>query len=178
MRRNPLQQREGSVELPLGKQINLQLKMIAPLEGIVRDILADEDAGSEEDRFQREDAGQQWKGVFVKLPVGARPHIDPYPCNDTKTLHGEEKRRADETPHGIERPMMKKKFLFILFFDAQNYIRCCGRQHRALGRMVPFPPLVRRLFSRAAGSSSSGLDAILAGFLRLRAQLALRSQFL
>ena len=54
MRCYPLQQREGQCRLALRQKVNLQFKVIASLERLIRDILPDEDARGQKDGFERE----------------------------------------------------------------------------------------------------------------------------
>jgi hypothetical protein len=52
---DPLQDIERERRLAFGKKINLQIKMIAALEGPVCDVLADQNTGSQEDGLKREE---------------------------------------------------------------------------------------------------------------------------
>ena len=70
--RDPLQQRERQRRLALRQQVDLQFEVIASLEGLVRNVLPDQDAGCQKDSLEREHEGKQRKGIFVKAPTGRR----------------------------------------------------------------------------------------------------------
>jgi hypothetical protein len=101
--------------------------MIAALEGLVCDVLPDEDAGGQQDGFQRQNDRQQWEGIFVKPPsVRGRLCIDPQPKRHTKTLDDEEIRRSNEAANGMQHAMMEQELLLIVFFNSEDLLNVTG----------------------------------------------------
>ena len=75
---NPLQDTKRERRLAFGKKVDLQIKMIAALKRPVGNVLTDQNTGSQQDGFKREEHGQQREGIFIE-PPRRRLCVNPNP---------------------------------------------------------------------------------------------------
>ena len=115
---NLLQDTKRERRLAFGKKIDLQIKMIAALEGPICDVLADQNTGSQQDGFKPEHHRQQRKWIFIE-PPRRRLRINPNPQPHPKRLDDEEIGGTYKTSYGMEHAMMKQESFLILPFDAE-----------------------------------------------------------
>ena len=64
--------------LAFSKKIDLQIKMIAALEGPICDVLTDQHTASQQDGLKREEHRQQREWIFIE-PPRRRQCVNPYP---------------------------------------------------------------------------------------------------
>src|SRR5262245_43357064 len=70
---------QGSRQLVLGQQTNLQVEIRAPLGLFAQPVLADEDEGGQEDGLQRHDHGQKAVGEGIEGPQTQVSGVDQDP---------------------------------------------------------------------------------------------------
>lgn len=126
-----LQYLERSGRFFFSKQIDLQLKVIAPLGGAIDRILTYENAGGEEDGLKRQERGKQRKRIIVDGPWMRSAHgIECNPQAHSCALENNEVDCTDEPANGMKYPMMRRKRLLVFLFKLKNGFNIAPRRGR------------------------------------------------
>lgn len=123
--RDALQYAQRLGRLPLCKEIDLQLQVIAPFQSSVDQALADQHAGGEENGFEREDRREQRERIFVESVMREKVAEDD-PADHERALKNDKLNGADEPADPVKQTVMNRQSFFILLFKAKDCVDALG----------------------------------------------------